>query len=151
MGLDTAVSLIVASLDLQLVRLLRDAIRTTELSDPSCACGPAGHPSHNSVGHQSRPVLTPEPVIEPPLHLHSSPIIEPREVIRLDPEVLPPDPALCPDFTADFNRASPIEPPWKVLPWERAEPPACPPVKVVKRVLPPPDIAHKGTLIDFFI
>ena len=147
MGLDSVASLIVASLDLQLVRLLRDAIRTTELSDPGCPCGP-GRPSD---GARPRPVLAPEPVIEPRRHIHPPPVIEPRDVIHLAPVVLPPDPALCPDLYTEPCPASPIEPPWKVLPWERKDPPPCPPAKVIKLVMRPPDIAHKGTLIDFFI
>jgi len=46
-------------------------------------------------------------------------------------------------------KRSPIEPPWKVLPWEEAPCPAPPPK--IKVVPPPPDVIHKGSLIDFFI
>jgi hypothetical protein len=156
MGLDSVASLVVASLDLQLVRLLRDAIRTTELSD-NCCCplDPAGVPiaCPRPVEH-----VQPEPVVEPTEHIHPTPIIEPRRVIHPRPQVLPPDSAVCPPCcTGEFVdpcAKSPIEPPWKVLPWDPrggCAPPAPPPAKVVKLVRRPPDIAHKGTLIDFFI
>jgi hypothetical protein len=156
-GLDSVASLVVASLDLQVVRLLRDAIRTTELSDnrrrgPLDAAGvPAEVP---------RPVehIHPVPVVEPVEHIHPQPILEPRRVIHQRPEVLPPDAAVCPPCCTgafvDPCAKSPIEPPWKVLPWDPrggCAPLSPPPAKVVKRVIRPPDIVHKGTLIDFFI
>jgi hypothetical protein len=49
------------------------------------------------------------------------------------------------------KRPTAVEPPWRVLPWEQGpdvEMRVWPKVKVVVR---PPDIIHKGSLIDFFI
>lgn len=157
MGLEAVASLVVATLDLQVVRLLRDAIRTTELSGQTPPLDPAGVP----VDGPPPPVrhLHPEPVVEPTRHLHPPPIVEPREVIHLAPRILPPNPIGCPpcdgaDPCARDGHKSPVEPPWKVVPWDprfaaARQPPA--PAKVVKLVIRPPDSSHKGTLIDFFI
>lgn len=156
MGLEAVASLVIATLDLQAVRLLRDAIRTTELSDNARPLDPAGVP----VDGPPPPLrhLHPEPVVEPRRHIHPPPVVEPRRVIHLAPELVPSDSVTCapcaPAECIEPFAKSPIEPPWKMLPWDpraAAGRLAPPPAKVVKRVIRPPDIVHKGTLIDFFI
>ena len=152
MGTDALPSLLVASLDLKLVQLLRAAMNGDK---PVSGLGPAP----NNV--ERRFHIHPEPTIERRFHIHPEPRIEPREVIRLpdrfestgpgcdDDVVLVPVPVEC---YKPCKRAV-IEPPWKVLPWED-RPGSCearPVGPKIKIVVQPPDIAHKGSLIDFFI
>ena len=141
--LENNASLLVASLDLQLVRLLRDAIRTADLSSG------AGAPGFGPAAVvEPRPRHHPDPLIEPRPRVRPTPRFEPRPVIHPTPRieaslndaarVAPPDP--CPP-------RSPLQPPWKVLPWEQVvSPPALIKINVVR-----PDIHHKGSLIDLFI
>ncbi len=140
MGLETGVNLIVASLDLQLVRLLRGAMNN----------GPAGvdgglHPAP-AIGQ--RPRLDPEPVIEPRERITPTPHFEPRPILHPAPRwEAHPDSTVPvePDHAASLR--GPIEPPWKTLPWE-APLPVAPKIKIT---LIQPDIVSKGMLIDFFI
>jgi hypothetical protein len=137
---DSGINLIVASLDLQLVRLLRGAIAT-------------------NLKHNTGPVLTPQPVIEPRRHIHPEPVIEPRRHIHPLPVI---DSVACstkcsdeclnfcvlPAPTAPVSKTkSPIEPPWKVLPWENPPQPA-PKVKIV---IKQPDNVNRGKLLDLFM
>ena len=152
-------SLIVASLDLQLVRLLRGAIGDTSpiRGTPAHPLGPAP----TLLNQQRR--IDPEPEILPRRRIEPEPRVEPREVIRLpdryepsagcDPAVVVvpvPVPVEC---YMHCKRPPAVEPPWRVLPWEEPSaaadsPPAGRRVKIEVR---PPDIVHKGSLIDFFI
>lgn len=156
MASDALPSLLVAALDLQLVRLLRDAMADNGpgRGTPATELGPAP----TLIERRFR--IHPEPVIEPRRRIEPEPRIEPREVIRpadryepsggCDPAVVVvpvPVPVEC---YGTYKRPPAIEPPWRVLPWEQAPQPAPvrPKVKVEMR---PPDIVHKGSLIDFFI
>ena len=89
--------------------------------------------------------------------MRPEPVFEPREKLRADGI-----PVACCDSIAPFACAepvekaspssSPIEPPWKVLPWEdwhRAPPPR--PVRKIKIVMTRPDSYCKGSVIDLFI
>lgn len=151
--MDSAASLVVASLDLQLVRLLRDAIRTADLSSGGACCPPGAGSLPPAAIVEPRRRIEPEPVYEPRRHIHPTPRYEPRRVVRLPgSDAASPACACCPDATAPTPPASsksPIEPPWKVLPWE--ELPPCPPAKIVKVAVAPPDSVRKGKLIDLFI
>jgi len=147
--LEAVGSLIVATMDLKVVQLLRDAMRTADLSSGK------GMPGALGVGAQFEPRqrLHPTPVIEPRQHLHPTPRIEPRLVYHARPgAVVPPcarpDPS-APPANPEMPRItrSPIEPPWKVLPWEQPAP-VTPKLKVVLRR---PDVEAKGTLFDVFI
>jgi hypothetical protein len=69
-------------------------------------------------------------------------------VYHPDPTFAPTDWFCPPSSPAPEDPASvnPIEPPWKVRPWEQPVP-----MKLeVKVVRIHPDIVHKGSLIDFF-
>jgi hypothetical protein len=143
-------SLIVASADLRVVQLLRDAIRTADIQSgrgqPVSGLGPA--PTH--IERRFR--VQPETEILPRKRIEPEPRIEPRQVIRPADQFEPRECDLVPvpvECYRPCTTRSPVEPPWKVLPWEMPIDCRVPPR--VKAVVRPPDIIHKGSLIDFFI
>lgn len=154
MSLDSRVSLVVASLDLQLTRLLRQAIRSADIASgrgqPVTALGPAptappvirgGATTQLNAEIEPRPRITPSPRFEPRPVIgvcacesrDVNPSLPAPEVPPLDPE----EPRLV---------RSPLEPPWKQLPWEIPAPVA-PKVKVIVK---PPDLQKTGTVFDLF-
>jgi hypothetical protein len=148
--LDSNVSMVVAALDLELVRLLRGAIRAADLaSGQGGAAGPFFGPA---AVIEPRPRHHPDPVIEPRQRIRPAPRFEPRPVVhptlRLEVELneaarVAPPPDACPPCP----HKSALPPPWKLAPWECPLPPR-PLIKVnVRRT----DIIHKGSLIDMFI
>jgi len=128
------VGLIVAALDLNLVRLVRGAMAPNPNGKAVAFIGPAP----TNARFLSRPVVHPTPRFEP------RPVIHPRP--RVEPLPCACEPPHEPEMPV--RSKSPIEPPWKVLPWE--EPPAQPAPKV-KLAIYRPDVVSKGSLIDFFI
>ena len=137
-----SVSAIVAALDLKLVQGLRAALQ----DDVPRGVHPLG-PAPNQI--LPRPRIEPNPVIEPRQRITPAPRFEPRPVYhpapRFEPRghACPPPEAPLPE---DPGGKCPIEPPWKVRPWETPVP-----IKLeVKVVQLRPDIVHKGSLIDFF-
>ena len=138
------VGLIVAALDLNLVRLVRGAMADNPNGSPVSGLGPAPNPT---LLHARRRV-EPEPRFEPRPVIHPTPRFEPRPVIRPEPrvELLPCEPPHEPEMPV--RSKSPIEPPWKVLPWEQ---PPEPPAPKVKLAIYQSDVVSKGSLIDFFI
>jgi hypothetical protein len=145
-SLQTSVSLIVATLDLTLVKLLRSAIRTADISGAkekgSSLLSPA-------ASFEPRRVIHPEPRYEQRHLLHPPSTRTVRTVERLAaplPPLQPPCITLCLPDTS-HGTPSPIRPPWLILPWENPAPPA----KVIKVFVHPPDNTHKGSLIDCFI
>jgi hypothetical protein len=146
---DALPGLIVASLDLQLVRLLRDAMHTADASAGRGTAVSGLGPAPTHIERRFR--IQPEPEILPRKRIEPEPRIEPRKVIRPADRFEPRESDLVPVPVECYKpcRKSPIEPPWKVLPWEQ---PPCPRVEPkIKVVVRPPDIVHKGSLIDFFI
>ncbi len=141
----SSVSAIVATLDLQVVRGLRAALQD-DVPRGAHPLGPA--PQHVAPRQRDETELRidPRPTVTP------SPRFDPRPVHRPEPRFAPgeclcppSDPLPAPDGDGDGGRC-PIEPPWKVRPWE-----APVPIKLeVKVVTVRPDIVHKGSLIDFF-
>jgi hypothetical protein len=163
--LQATASLLVAASDLQLVRLLRGAMRTADLSSGAAGggFGPAAviepRPRHHPDPLiEPRPRIHPTPRFEPRPVIHPTPRFEPRPVIRPEPRVdAPAYPCVVLEIVVDpCDSNCPIEPPWRVLPWEpgadvsaQAESLAQP----AHRVKPPirrPDIVGKGALIDLF-
>jgi hypothetical protein len=151
-GIESSVGLIVASLDLQLVRMLRRAMQG--------AGGAAPSPLH---------LVHPPPTVEPRKRTGGEPVVEPRPRVRPEP-AFDPRPTLHGRATASdccagcaplataapAERAtapsSPVEPPWKVLPWERGhEPPPARPVRKIKVFVSRPDSFCKGSVLDLFI
>jgi hypothetical protein len=148
-------SLVVATFELKAVEAVVGAMRRADMASgkgqPVSKIGPAP----NNLERRFR--FHPEPKIEPRPHIHPEPVIEPRRHIqpvdRFEPSnasggkspdvIVIPVPVPCPKL------GHKIQPPWEVLPWQQEpEPRIAPKIKVVVQ---PPDIAHKGTLIDCFI
>jgi hypothetical protein len=151
-ALDSNINLIVATLDLQLVRSIRDAIHSADAASgklfPVASIGPAPNPDR----FFRQELRAPEPVYKPRRHIHPEPLYERRPVIHPTVRVEPkPDfrrPEPCPEVIPAHKSTNPIQPPWKVLPWN--QPPAQPAV-LVKRVVQRVDIHHKGNLLDLFL
>jgi len=150
-SLASNVSLIVATLDLQLVRLLRDAIRTTDLAGARQAS--RGDLTLPPQTIEPRPHVHPEPVFDPRPVIHPTPRFEPRPVLhpipRLDPRnVIPAPPCECEE---PHEHISPFQPPWRQLPWKPCLEAPPPPPPVIKVKVYRTDTISKGSLIDFFI
>ncbi|MGB7159671.1 MAG: hypothetical protein WBD40_16510 [Tepidisphaeraceae bacterium] len=134
-----SVNAIVATLDLQLVRLLRAAF----LDDAKLA-------GHGAIIPE--PIIEPrlrhepEPFIEPRKHVHPTPYFEARPIIHPAPRIAPAEDPSLPPLPEDPGGKCPIQPPWKVRPWEAPVPMK----REVKVVVVRPDIVSKGSLIDFF-
>ena len=152
-GLEAVASLVVASMDLELVRLLRGAMLVADLQGAGCGIGGPGHPGHccdrddpRCDVYEPRRHIHPEPVYEPRRHIHPEPRVEPRPLLQPATR-LANQGCDCPEYVAPAASKSPIEPPWKVLPWKN--PPAPPPK--VKYILHRPDIARsKGAFVNVF-
>jgi len=133
--------LLVAALDLELVRLLRAAMRPDAQVGRASPLGPA--PSTIQPRHR----LHPAPRFEPRAVVHPAPRFEPRQVIHPQPLVAPPAPAQPTEPQQPRRADCPIQPPWRVLAWETPLPP---PPKI-KLIVYRPDTISKGSLIDLFI
>lgn len=152
MGFGDVAALAVASLDLELVKLLRGAILAADIAGgkfgPAGMAGGAGP----SATFEPRPRIHPEPQILPRRRVHPTPRIEPRRVIHPTPRIaLQCVEASCTDAACSPEISppcpSPIQPPWKVLVWQTPVPPR-PILKVVRYKT---DISHKGLMLDVFI
>ncbi|MDB5321523.1 MAG: hypothetical protein JWN40_3154 [Phycisphaerales bacterium] len=145
MGLESNIALVVASLDLKLVQLLRDAIRTTDLAGARASGGGNLAPTPEILPRRH---FVPEPLIENRRHIHPQTLYEARPVIHPQPRVVEPPPPICPPAEPISHLTkSPFVPPWKVMPWENPPQPALK-IKVIKLR---PDIVRKGSLIDCFL
>jgi hypothetical protein len=145
-GLDTNVNLIVASLDLQLVRLLRQAMRTAD------CCGRLGLGVCDAKLIEARKRIHPTPHFEPRPVFHPTPRFLPRPVtyVRPSPCVKPPPLDAPPPAPECPRKTDPVLlPPWKHLP--PATESSAPPAPKLKFCIQRPDIVTKGSLIDFFI
>jgi hypothetical protein len=147
-GIESSIAGLVATLDLQLVQMLRGAMNA---ADANACKTVAGVPvAHKRDCFERRPVIDPTPRIEGRKVYHPTPRIEPRPVIRPTARVeksnacLPPVPT---EVEPGEKTKSPILPPWKTLPCENKQPA---PVQI-KMVVQRPDIQNKGSLIDLFI
>jgi hypothetical protein len=151
-SVDSHISLLVAASDLKLVQLIRGAIRAADIASgrvpPVSGIGPAPTPPPPLHIH-------PDPVYEPRPHIHPEPRFEPRPVIRPAPRVETSPPILaCPRPCEPIEvnpvpvpHPSPIQPPWRVLPWQVPVPPR----PVLKVVMRRPEIVRRGQLLDVFI
>jgi hypothetical protein len=145
---DVLSSLIIASSELKVVSLLRDAINA---GLPKT--GPLGTIPPGANPHTPRPHLKfsndPQPRVGAPTVLRPQDRFEPRTVIHPEPtiESLPPQYATCPEAGASKPSTNPIQPPWKTLPWPRQDVAVIEP-KVIRQTV---DLIHKGTLLDLFV
>jgi hypothetical protein len=140
-GLESNIALSTAALDLKLVQLIRGAMAAADAQGGGSASGAAAtfEPRlhvHPQTKYENRPIIHPEP------RYLARPIIHPTP--RLEPESNPPE---C-EPTHPHKSSYPFQPPWQVVPWKQA-----PKVQQtqVKKIIKPPDILHKGSLIDCFI
>lgn len=144
MSSSSGISLLVASFDLQVVKSIRDAIRTADLSAGGIP-GPLGTiQKRNALRH----VIHPEPRIEPRRVIHPEPRYEPRKVIHLEPrvKVLPTIVIQPEDCVQPPNLGEPLPPPWKQPLWQTP----LPLTPVIKQITHRTDIQCKGSLIDVF-
>jgi hypothetical protein len=143
-GFGEVAALAVASLDLELVRLLRGAIRTADIEG-----GKIGRDETilRDPVFERRRHIEPEPKYEQRQVIHPEPRYLPRPIIhptpRIEPECAPPaaDPERPPEHTC------PIQPPWKQLVWTMP----IPRQPTIKIAVYKTDIPHKGSLLDIFI
>jgi hypothetical protein len=145
-GVEATASLVVAALDLKLVQLLRDAIRTADISG-----GKLGRRGALPVIAEdrflARRVIDPEPRFEPRPVIHPTPRFEPRPVIHPTVRVEPNVSIAPPEHCAPKPCPGPLPPPWRQPIWEIPVPLR----PVLKLVRYRPDMRHKGSLIDVFI
>ena len=146
-GVPSEISLLAASMDLQLVKLLRDAMRTTACATKlgvAVACA-------RSRCIEPRVRIDPEPFIEPRVVITPTPRFEPRPVYYVrEPVYLDPNAPLPAPTEPECPRKTPpvCPPPWKSLPPVEHPEQVAPKVKVL---IQRPDIVTKGSLIDFFM
>jgi hypothetical protein len=158
--LSTTASLIVATFDLAVVRSIRDAIRTADISagrgQPASGLGPAPNPEP-----QRRIHFQPETVYEPRRHVHPTPKVEERLIcykVRYRPclEPLPDLVAqnLVEPVVAAVQPSCPIERPLPPV-WAQLPPipikPHTPPRRVIKMMAARSDIQMKGLVLDVHI
>jgi hypothetical protein len=142
------IDLLVAALDLSLVRLIRGAMADNAGGIP----GPLGTIQRSPDLFESRHRVHPEPVIEPRKRIEPEPRFEPRTVYYttryqpLDPPAAPPCDPEPPDCIRPLP--APVQPPWRQLVWEQ---PIVVQRPVIKKIIVQPDVIHKGSLIDFFV
>jgi hypothetical protein len=143
MGLESQAALLVAAADLKVVRLLRAAMN-------GCGCrvtalGPA--PNLRCDRFEPRLRVHPTPRFEPRPVIHPTPRFEARFTIHPRPNIADQPLAAPVEPEQPIRFHSPIQAPWKVLPWET---PILPQAKI-KRIVQRPDIVSKGLLLDMFI
>jgi hypothetical protein len=151
-GIDSSVGLLVATLDLQLVRLVRAAMQ----AGGGAGGGGAGRTIHPAPVIEPRRRIEPEPAIEPRLRVRPELEIEPRMRPGIGESTWCRPQAACPVAPAEpvekgAHSTSPIEPPWKVRPWEQQDSDRVRPVRKIKVIQARPDIQSTGTVIDLFI
>ena len=140
MSLAAAASLISASLDLQLVRLIRAAINADHLG-----AGVDARLRPRAVADPS-PRFEPRAVIEPTPRFEPRPVIEPVPRPGDCPLLAPPEPAG--DLPAVYG---PLPAPWQLLLRRKAwDVPVARPISF-RPIAPPADITVSGRLIDQFV
>lgn len=157
MALPPAIDLIVATLDLNLVRSVRHAMRAADLAagrgQPVSSLGPAPSSIRPRPVHEPTPRFEPRPVHEPTPRFDPRPVHHPEPAVR--PDVPAPVPAVAEPEQSRIAD-SPIQPPWKTLPWDAPPTVACPAKAAqvaprLKLVSGRPDVALRGTILDLFV
>ncbi len=152
MSLSSVPALIVAAADLKVVQLVRRAMLVADLT---VAAELGADRCCRRRDDKCEPCGWPEPAIAP-----CQPATPLPNVDRYEPSCRPlgtvygarPTPPAPPPVEVVVVRErdpmeSPLQPPWKVLPWENPAQPA-PKVKVVRYT---PDRVSSGTILDCFI
>ena len=151
MSLASTAELLVAVSDLKLVQDLRQAILVADITtavgrrvDQSSQVRDACPPPCAASACQPCDYLRPVPAVD--RYEPSRPVALQVTRCGRQPSGPPPITVIVVEPQRD-EMASPLQPPWKVLPWENPPQPARV-IKVVHRV---PDTECKGTLLDCFI
>lgn len=147
----SAVSLLVAALDLALVQDLVTAMRAVNAVEERDLQTRAAKPSAAAVRGDAVPCLRPDPRYERPRVIRSLPVYLPPRVIRAAPRCEPSpaavDPEPQPTKRCEGHEHWPIKPVWAEPAWERKTVlPA--PIKIIRCIT---DIQTKGTLLDTFL
>jgi len=144
----SSISLLTASLDLELVKLLRGAMNTD--AGRATALGPAPNPApgRGEDRFEPRRVFHPTPRYEPRPVLHPEPRYETRPLMSTEPREALQPPIVEP--TSGVTKSS-IEPVWKSLPPVPPSESAHPAPLVIKLIHRPPDVSYKGLLLDLFL
>lgn len=142
-SLSSQAALIVAGFDLFAVQSVLGAIRAADLS--------GRHGSDSITGGTPeilpRPVEHPTPRIEPRTVYHPTPTYLPRPVLHPTPR-LALEPLCSTEVPLPPHRTEcPIQPPWKVMPWENLPQPH----QTIKVHRYHTDVATKGMLLDLFV
>lgn len=152
MDVSASIQALAAAMELSLVRSLRSAAGAAPAPAPAQRPNVAAPPRRDSlrIAPASGASVRLKAVIEPRLRIHPEPRIEPRQTVR--PVTDAPPPATPPPGDAAQTPAprapsSPLEPPWKLLPW-KCPPPGSPRLKQVVR---PPDAHLRGSILDVFV
>ncbi len=144
-SLSSQAALITATLDLSLVQSLVGAIRTADLTSAAEA-GPVRR--EISTERTDFYCCCPsQPLIEPRPHLHPAAVYEPAPVIHSHPRLALDAATYGNPLPPPHRTPSPIQPPWKVLPWENPSQP-CQTIKVHKYHT---DVIPSGMLLDLFV
>jgi hypothetical protein len=144
-GLVSHIEALVATFDLEVVQLLRDAIRTTE-----AAGALEGRTLQPAAVYEPRRHFQPDPVVDPRRHLAAGAVIQRAGVVRAGESVLKTDACEAPPAAPQLAMTptpSPIQPPWKTVPWEDGPRPA--PLKIT--IVRPDILISKGSVLDLFI
>jgi len=139
----SGVSLISASLDLRLVRMLRAAMTPVNIGQ-SLPPAPTGDVRGSRLVAEPTPRFEPRKTVDPTPRIAPRPVYHPRPVNVQRPLI--PIPAVVEPEQSRITK-SPIEPPWKTLPWQQPPSPQ-PPLKIV---LKQPDVVTRGTVFDAFV
>lgn len=148
MDFGSVASLAVASLDLQVVQLLRDAIRTADLAGGVIGASGLRILERDRVIDEAilrREHFHPTPKFEPRPTYHPTPRFEARPVYHERVDCVSPSDTSGKTELAAVDR-TPLPPPWKTPVWKMPLQPA-PMVKVhIHRT----DVHNKGSLLDLF-
>jgi hypothetical protein len=142
-GLSSEASLIVASSDLRIVQLIRQAIVAADIQTARTF---GRSQVRTDIAARRRiecgPCCDEQRQVE-----HLPPKIEPPDTIHLKSRVIVDSPAPEKQANPRVPITAPFLPPWKMLPWK------IPPHKpaVIKKLVQQIDIKNKGSLIDLFI
>ncbi len=141
-------SLLVAGLELSLVKMLRQAMQTADLS--GAAAAGSGHQVATSSPHQAA-VQT---VVRDQRSSASQPAasFEPSSQHHFHPRLADLQPYTCTRPVLPADCKSTIQPPWKVLPWPVQAKPALPPGhRIIKVKADCTDESSVGRMLDLFV
>ena len=150
-SLASTADLLLAVSDLKLVQLLRQAILVADLTsaagrrvDQTSQIAESCRPRYPASACQPCEYIRPVAVID--RYENSRPVACVQSGYCRRPASIPTTVVAVVEKQRD-TMESPLQPPWKVLPWENPPQPA----PVIKMVRHAPDMLNKGTLLDCFI